>query len=341
MEFITNKDKLDNKIVGSINFEKLKLISTDLKVHNINFKNLQLETSQFFFDFLSNSENVLVYKDGNNHKWMIAKLDLFSLSPKFNKNMNLNDLVPNSKIKNVLDLKTNKEKTKIVICYQSVDRNNSSNLMILDENLELIWNLNESHIQRSLNTYNNAYSNASNIFNNFGSGSWLIIIRQHNGQYCVFDLQSLEIHLVSLNYNYIKNQPYFIDQNVTEILKVNDKLVWYNENQINIINMKDGCLIKSINENKDIKKIEVSADDKLVVLINDTQQSQELRVAVYDLNGNKNKEYEVELPTENPKSILKKIRIKNTISSNKVVLFKMDKNNIIHILDTSIADSDY
>ncbi len=134
---------------------------------------------------------------------------------------------------------------------------------------------------------------------------------------------------------------YFIDQNVTEILKVNDKLVWYNENQINIINMKDGCLIKSINENKDIKKIEVSADDKLVVLINDTQQSQELRVAVYDLNGNKNKEYEVELPTENPKSILKKSRIKNIISSNKVVLFKMDKNNIIHILDTSIADSDY
>jgi hypothetical protein len=338
MEFITNKDKLDNKIVGSINFEKL---ISKLKVHKINFENLQLETRQFYFDFLSNSENVLVYKDGNNHKWMIAKLDLFSLSPKFNKNMNLNDLVPNSKIKNVLDLKTNKEKTKIVICYQSVDRNNSSNLMILDENLELIWNLNESHIQRSLNTYNNAYSNASNIFNNFGSGSWLIIIRQHNGQYCVFDLQSLEIHLVSLNYNYIKNQPYFIDQNVTEILKVNDKLVWYNENQINIINMKDGCLIKSINENKDIKKIEVSADDKLVVLINDTQQSQELRVAVYDLNGNKNKEYEVELPTENPKSILKKIRIKNTISSNKVVLFKMDKNNIIHILDTSIADSDY
>jgi len=106
MEFITNKDKLDNKIVGSINFEKL--ISTiDLQVHKINFKKLQLETRQFFFDFLSNSENVLVYKDGNNHKWMIAKLDLFSLSPKFYKNMNLNDLVPNSKIKNVLDLKTN------------------------------------------------------------------------------------------------------------------------------------------------------------------------------------------------------------------------------------------
>jgi len=183
--------------------------------------------------------------------------------------------------------------------------------MILDENLELIWNSNESNIQ----------SNASNIFNNFGSDSWLIIIR-HNSQYFVFDLQSLEIHLVS---NYINNQPYFIDQNVTEILIVNDKLMWYNENQINIINMKDGCLIKSINENKDIKKIEVSADDKLVVLIND--KNKKLKIAVYDLNGNKNKEYEVELPTKNPKSILKK-----TKSSNKVVLFKLDKNNIIHIL---------
>ncbi len=97
MEFITNKDKLDNKIVGSINFEKL---ISKLKVHKINFENLQLETRQFFFDFLSNSENILVYKDGNNHKWMIAKLDLFSLSPKFNKNMNLND-IDNNKYNNL------------------------------------------------------------------------------------------------------------------------------------------------------------------------------------------------------------------------------------------------
>ena len=127
MEFITNKDKLDNKIVGSISFEKL-ISTTDLKVHKINFKNLQLETNEFFFDFLSNSENVIVNKANNNHKrmaldpydhdgdtWMIAKLDLFSPNPKLNKNIYLVDLVPKSKIKNVLDLKTNKEKTKIVI----------------------------------------------------------------------------------------------------------------------------------------------------------------------------------------------------------------------------------
>lgn len=93
--------------------------TTDLKVHKINFKNLQLETNEFFFDFLSNSENVIVNKANNNHKWIIAKLDLFSPNPKFNKKIYLDDLVPNSKIKNVLDLKTNKEKTKIVIYIYS------------------------------------------------------------------------------------------------------------------------------------------------------------------------------------------------------------------------------
>jgi hypothetical protein len=330
MEFITNKDKFDKKIVGSISFEKL-ISTTDLKVHKINFKNLQLETNEFFFDFLSNSENVMVYKANNNHKWIIAKLDLFSPNPKFNKNVYLDDLVPNSNIKNVLDLKTNKEKTKIVISKNN-NYDNWDNLMILDENLELIWNFSKSDLRGSLNTY----SNTSDIFNEFDSNSWLIFIR-YNNQYCIFDLHSLKIHQVSLNYNYIKNQPYFIDQNVTEILKVNDKIIWYNENQINILNMKDGCLIKSINENKGIQKIEVSTDDKLVVLINVTQQSQKLKVNVYDLNGNMNKEYEIELPTENPKSILKKSQIKNIKKSNKFLLFKLDKNNIIHILDTSIC----
>ena len=111
--------------------------------------------------------------------------------------------------------------------------------------------------------------------------------------------------------------------------------------------MKDGCLIKSINENKGIQKIEVSTDDKLVVLTNDTQQSQKLKVNVYDLNGNKNKEYEIELPKENPKS--EKSKSKSILMMHaslkslkkKVLLFKLDKNNIIHILETSIADLDY
>jgi hypothetical protein len=191
--------------------------------------------------------------------------------------------------------------------------------MILDENLEnLIWNLNESHIQRSLNTYNNAYSNASDIFGKFESDSRLIIIR-HNSLYCVFDLQSLKTYSFRLD-PYDEDEPYFIHQNVTEILKVNDKLVWYNKNQINIINMKNGCLIKSINENKDIQKIEASADDKLVVLINDKNK----KLKIYDLNGEMTNEYKIN--SENS----------NKCTSNETdskLLFKLDKNNTFYILE--------
>ena len=78
---------------------------------------------------------------------------------------------------------------------------NINNLMILDDNLELIWNFNESNpnahsnLRGSLNNFGNAYRNASDIFNKFDSNSWLIII-PYNNHDCIFDLHSFKINYV-------------------------------------------------------------------------------------------------------------------------------------------------
>jgi len=189
--------------------------------------------------------------------------------------------------------------------------------MILDENLDLIWNFIDSD-----KPYD--YINASDIFKRFDSDSWLII--SHYPKYCVFDLHNLKKTYVNFQ-TADMNEPYFINGEAIEILKVNDKLIWYSREQINIINMKNGFLIKSISMSyKSVKKIEVSTDDKLVVLIKDKNKV----IKIYDLNGKMTNEYEIISERSDEEEFM---RTENKFMSTKLS-FKLDKNNTIHILET-------
>jgi len=289
IKFTINTQKLESKLVGSFLFEKLARTINLSELNSIDLQKIipNISASESFFDVLEHDKYVYVYMKSTNHQnawafqpnnasnWMITLI----ADSKVTLTKALDELLPmNGYSSNitVIGVKVIKATKNIAVIYQFVNQSFETNVLVVDSNLNLIWNqLENACNQESFSIENDA---------NASSSSYYVFKQQINNQFFVYCLNNL----FSARFGRSNNIPRLMNmsKNLNEILYAKQMFIMNTKNEINILNATNGSLLKSIKIKA--KQIEIDEDNYLLVLP-DTND----KLIYYDLNGQLLKEIEI------------------------------------------------